>query len=109
TALGIRRCMMTESDRRSFLLGAPMAMLALDGLSQTTSGQAANPQPVSQDVVDYWVRHMGVPPSALPGGEEAAARASRGAGDAGLAREPFFFHVDPDDNTLVPAEEVDPT
>jgi hypothetical protein len=83
---------MIESDRRRFLLGAPLAILGLDSIPQLALGQASTS--VSQDVVDYWVRHMGVPPSALPGGEAAAARVSRGAGDlGGLAREPFFFRL----------------
>jgi hypothetical protein len=100
---------MIESDRRTFFLGAPLAILGLDGICQTAQGQASRQAGISQDVVDYWVRHMGVPPSALPGGEDAAARVSRGASEeiGGLAREPFFFHVDNDDKVLVPAEEVD--
>jgi hypothetical protein len=99
---------MIEADRRRFLLGAPLAILGLDSIAQLSQAQTSGSTAVSQDVVDYWVRHMGVPPSALPGGEAAAARVSRGAGDlGGLAREPFFFHVDDDDKVLIPAEEVD--
>jgi len=97
-----------KTNRRGFLFGSPLAAFALaqfdeEAFSQTSSAGAP------QDVVDFWVDHMGVPPSmVLGGGERTRGGRQRQTGPetSNLAREPLFLHYDPEEGSLLPADQI---
>jgi hypothetical protein len=94
------------TNRRGFLFGSPLAALALaqfdeEALSQTSNAGAP------PDVVDFWVDHMGVPAHMILGAEVTRGRRPEtGPQTSNLAREPLFIHYDPDEGSLMPADQI---
>jgi hypothetical protein len=97
-----------KTNRRGFLLGSPLAAFALaqfdeEAFAQTSSAGA------SPDVVDFWVDHMGVPPNMMLGGGErtrGGRQRQSGPETSNLAREPLFLHYDPEEGSLMPADQI---
>ncbi|MGD0773782.1 MAG: hypothetical protein ABSC05_13260 [Candidatus Solibacter sp.] len=95
-----------KTNRRGFLLGTPLAALGLaqfdeEAFSQTTN--AGSPP----DVVDFWVRDMGVPAHMVLGGETTRGRRpADGPQTSNLAREPLFLHYDPEEGALIPEDQI---
>ena len=95
-----------NTNRRGFLMGTPLAAFALaqfdeEAFSQTSSAGAP------PDVVDFWVDHMGVPAHMVLGAETTRGRrAQAGPQTSNLAREPLFLHYDPDEGSLIPADQI---
>jgi hypothetical protein len=59
-----------------------------------------------RDVVDFWVKDMGVPAHMILGGETTRGRQPAGPETSNLAREPLFLLYDPDEGALIPADEI---
>ncbi len=94
-----------KTNRRGFLLGTPLAAFGLaqfdeEAFSQTSDAGAP------PDVVDFWVRGMGVPAHMVLGGQTTRGRAPAGPETSNLAREPLFIHYDPDEKTLMTADQI---
>jgi hypothetical protein len=95
-----------KTNRRGFLMGTPLAALALAQFDEEAFSQTSNAG-APQDVVDFWVDHMGVPPNMLLGGETTRGRRPQaGPQTSNLAREPLFLHYDPDEGSLLPADQI---
>ena len=96
-----------DTNRRDFLLGAPLSFAALDLLTSVASGQSPTAD-VSPGVADFWVKEMGVAPRRIPGGE-AVAGGSRGLApaDVGYGREPLYYFLDEKAGKLINARDID--
>jgi hypothetical protein len=94
-----------KTDRRGFLLGTPLAALGLAQFGEPAFSQTSDAG-VPPDVVDFWVRDMGVPAHMVLGGETTRGRAPAGPQTSNLAREPLFLHYDPDEGALMPADQI---
>src|ERR1035437_9929141 len=95
-----------KTNRRGFLMGTPLAALALAQFDEEAFSQTSNAG-APQDVVDFWVDHMGVPPNMLLGGETTRGRRPQaGPQTSNLAREPLFLHYDPEEGALMPADQI---
>jgi hypothetical protein len=94
-----------KTDRRGFLLGTPLAAFGLAGFGERAFSQTSDAS-ASQDVVDFWVRDMGVPAHMVLGGQTTRGRAPAGPQTSNLAREPLFLHYDPDEGALMPADQI---
>ena len=95
-----------KTDRRGFLLGTPLAALGLAPFGGAAFSQTSSAG-VSPDVVDFWVRDMGVPAHMVLGGETTRGRAAAsGPQTSDLAREPLFLHYDPEEGALMPADQI---
>jgi len=94
-----------KTNRRGFLAGTPLAALGLAQFGEKAFSQASNAG-APQDVVDFWVRDMGVPAHMMLGGETTRGRQPAGPQTSNLAREPLFLHYDPDEGSLVPADQI---
>ena len=94
-----------KTDRRGFLLGTPLAALGLAGFGEEAFSQASGAG-APQDVVDFWVRDMGVPAHMVLGGETTRGRQPAGPETSNLAREPLFLHYDPEEGALLPADQI---
>jgi hypothetical protein len=94
-----------KTNRRGFLLGTPWAALGLAQFDEEAFSQASNAG-APPDVVDFWVRDMGVPAHMILGGETTRGRAPAGPQTSNLAREPLFLHYDPDEGALMPADQI---
>ena len=55
---------------------------------------------------DFWIRHMGVPAHLVMDSETTRGRAPAGPETSNPAREPLFIHYDPDEKTLMTADEM---
>lgn len=99
-----------DTDRRDFLLGAPLGLLGLELWNGLSSAQDAGAAQTDPGVVEFWVKQMGVAPHKIPGGEEAASGAASRSltpKNAGYGREPLFYYLDEKAGKLVPAKEID--
>ena len=94
-----------KTDRRGFLLGTPLAAFGLAGFGEQAFSQTSDAG-APPDVVDFWVRGMGVPAHMVLGGETTRGRAPSGPQTSNLAREPLFLHYDPDEGALMPADQI---
>jgi hypothetical protein len=87
-------------------MGTPLAAFALAQFDEEAFSQTSNAG-APPDVVDFWVEHMGVPAHMVLGGETTRGRrAQTGPETSNLAREPLFLHYDPDEGSLVPADQI---
>jgi hypothetical protein len=87
-------------------MGTPLAAFALAQFDEEAFSQTSNADAPS-DVVDFWVRDMGVPAHMVLGGETTRGRrAQAGPQTSNLAREPLFLHYDPDEGSLMPADQI---
>jgi hypothetical protein len=95
-----------KTNRRGFLFGTPLAAFALAQFDEEAFSQTSNAG-APPDVVDFWVRDMGVPAHMVLGGETTRGRrAATGPETSNLAREPLFLHYDPDEGSLMPADQI---
>jgi hypothetical protein len=95
-----------KTNRRGFLMGTPLAAFALAQFDEEAFSQTSNAG-APPDVVDFWVRDMGVPAHMVLGGETTRGRrAQTGPETSNLAREPLFLHYDPDEGSLMPADQI---
>jgi hypothetical protein len=94
-----------KTNRRGFLVGTPLAALGLAQFGEEAFSQASNAG-APQDVVDFWVGQMGVPAHMILGAETTRGRQPAGPQTSNLAREPLFLHYDPDEGTLMPADQI---
>jgi hypothetical protein len=94
-----------KTDRRGFLLGTPLAALGLAGFGERVFSQTSDAG-APPDVVDFWVRDMGVPAHMVLGGQATRGRQAAGPQTSNLAREPLFLHYDPDEGALMPADQI---
>ena len=95
-----------STNRRGFLLGTPLAAFGLAQFDEEAFAQTSDAGAPPQDVVDFWVRHMGVPAHMVMGAETTRGRAPAGPETSNLAREPLFIHYDPDEKTLMTADQI---
>jgi hypothetical protein len=96
-----------KTNRRGFLLGTPLAAFGLAQFDEEAFAQTSDAG-VPPDVADFWVRHMGVPAHMVLGSETTRGRAPAGPETSNLAREPLFIHYDPDEKTLMTADQIAP-
>jgi hypothetical protein len=95
-----------KTNRRGFLMGTPLAAFALAQFDEEAFSQTSNAG-APPDVVDFWVDHMGVPAHMVLGAETTRGRrAAAGPETSNLAREPLFLHYDPDEGSLMPADQI---
>src|ERR1035437_4796876 len=95
-----------KKNRRGFLVGTPLAALALAQFDEEAFSQTSNAG-APPDVVDFWVRDMGVPAHMVLGGETTRGRrAQAGPETSNLAREPLFLLYDPEEGSLMPADQI---
>jgi hypothetical protein len=95
-----------KTNRRGFLFGTPLAAFALAQFDEEAFSQTSNAG-APPDVVDFWVRDMGVPAHMVLGGETTRGRrAQAGPETSNLAREPLFLHYDPEEGSLLPADQI---
>ncbi len=95
-----------KTNRRGFLLGTPLAAFGLAGFDEEAFAQASDAAAPPADVVDFWVRDMGVPAHMVLGGQTTRGRAPAGPETSNLAREPLFIHYDPDEGSLMTADQI---
>jgi len=87
-------------------MGTPLAAFALAQFDDEAFSQTSNAG-APPDVVDFWVDHMGVPAHMVLGAETTRGRrAQAGPETSNLAREPLFLHYDPDEGSLIPADQI---
>ncbi|HUI79986.1 MAG TPA: hypothetical protein VLY24_18795 [Bryobacteraceae bacterium] len=91
-------------DRRDLLLSGPAAFLGFQ-MVEALRAQTPNAAPVDPDVVNFWVRGMGVPANNILGGERTRGR-QPGPAVSDYGREPLFLHHDPDSNTLITTDQI---
>ncbi len=95
-----------KTNRRGFLMGTPLAAFALAQFDEEAFSQTSNAG-APPDVVDFWVRDMGVPAHMVLGGETTRGRRpAAGPETSNLAREPLFLLYDPDEGALIPADQI---
>jgi hypothetical protein len=90
-----------KTNRRGFLFGTPLAAFALAQFDEEAFSQTSNAG-APPDVVDFWVRDMGVPAHMILGGETTRGRQPAGPQTSNLAREPLFL----DEGSLMPADQI---
>src|ERR1017187_8852240 len=97
-----------KTNRRGFLLGTPLAALGLAPFDEDTFAQTSDAG-APPDVVDFWVRHMGVPAHLVLGSETTrGGRLPAGPEPPSVPREPLFIHYAPDEKTLMTADQILP-
>jgi hypothetical protein len=94
-----------KTNRRGFLFETPLAAFALAQFDEESFSQTSNAG-APPDVVDFWVRDMGVPAHMVLGGETTRGRQPAGPQTSNLAREPLFLHYDPEEGSLMPADQI---
>jgi hypothetical protein len=83
-----------------------LAAFALAQFDEEAFSQTSNAD-TPPDVVDFWVGHMGVPAHMMLGGETTRGRQRQtGPETSNLAREPLFLHYDPEEGSLIPADQI---
>jgi hypothetical protein len=81
-------------NRRDLLMGGPAAFFGFN-FAEILAAQAQSGAPVDQNVVNFWVRGMGVPANGVIGGEKTRGRQPSGPATSDFGREPLFLHHDP--------------
>jgi hypothetical protein len=95
-----------KTNRRAFFLGSPLAAFALAQFDEEAFSQTSNAG-APPDVVDFWVDHMGVPAHMILGAEVTRGRHDQtGPQTSNLAREPLFIHYDPDEGSMMTADQI---
>ncbi len=80
-------------NRRDLILGGPAAFFGVN-FAEILEAQAQTQTPVDNDVVNFWVRGMGVPANTVIGGERTRGRQASGPSTSDFGREPLFLHHD---------------
>lgn len=93
-------------DRRDLLLSGPAAFFGFQ-LLESLHAQGQNAVPVDPDVINFWVRGMGVPANTIVGAERTRGR-QPGPEVSDYGREPLFLHNDPDTGTLITTDQIPP-
>jgi hypothetical protein len=86
-------------------MGTPLAALGLAQFGEEAFSQTSNAG-APPDVVNFWVDHMGVPAHMILGAEVTRGRQPAGPQTSNLAREPLFIHYDPDEGSMLPADQI---
>jgi hypothetical protein len=86
---------------------AAFGLAGFDAEAFAQSAEAGGAPPA--DVVDFWVRDMGVPSHMVLGAQTTRGRAPAGPQTSNLAREPLFIHYDPDEGSLMTADQIPTT
>ncbi|HXB68581.1 MAG TPA: hypothetical protein VNY05_10075 [Candidatus Acidoferrales bacterium] len=94
-------------DRRDFLMEASAALLGFGGFTEIALAQTPQSQvKVDTDVVDFWVRSMGLAPNTVIGGSRTRGRQQNGPSLSDLGREPLFLHYDPEQEALITTDQI---
>jgi hypothetical protein len=93
-------------DRRNMLLSGPAALFGFQ-FAEVLRAQSQS-SPADSNVVDFWVRGMGVPSNAFPGAGRTRGRQSSGPAVSDYGREPLFLHHDPEAGGLITLDQVSP-
>jgi hypothetical protein len=93
-------------DRRDLLLSGPAAIFGFQ-FAESLRAQTQNAAPVDSDVINFWVRGMGVPANTIVGAERTRGR-QPGPEVSDYGREPLFLHHDPDTNSLITTDQIPP-
>lgn len=80
-------------NRRELLAGGPAAFFGLN-FAEMLAAQQQSAAPVDRDVVNFWVRGMGVPANTVIGAERTRGRQPSGPSTSDFGREPLFLHHD---------------
>ncbi len=92
-------------DRRDLLLSGPAAFFGFQ-LAEALRAQGQSAAPVDSNVIDFWVRGMGVPSNSIAGAERTRGRQPSGPAVSDYGREPLFLHHDPDQNVLLTPDQI---
>ena len=102
-------------NRRSFIARGSAGALGYSPLAALLGAQQTSvPRDLSNDVVDFWVNRVGVPPDLILSKD---GRPGRGMGEVGVkgsdhsyaatyGSEPLFLYVDAKEGRVVPAQEL---
>jgi hypothetical protein len=80
-------------NRRELLAGGPAAFLGLN-FAEIVAAQEQSGAQVDHDVVNFWVRGMGVPANTVIGAERTRGRQPSGPSTSDFGRDPLFLHHD---------------
>ncbi len=94
-------------DRRDLLLSGPAALFGFQ-LAESLRAQGQSAAPVDSNVVNFWVRGMGVPSNTVVGAERTRGRQPSGPSVSDYGREPMFLHHDAKNGTLLTPDQVTP-
>jgi hypothetical protein len=94
-------------DRRDLLLSGPAALFGFQ-FAETLRAQAQSAAPVDPNVVNFWVRGMGVPSNTVVGAERTRGRQAAGPSVSDYGREPMFLHHDPKEGSLLTPDQITP-
>ena len=94
-------------DRRELLMSGPAALFGFQ-FAQLLEAQAQPSAPVDPNVINFWVRGMGVPANTIVGAERTRGRQAAGPAVSDYGREPLFLHHDPDSGSLVTTDQISP-
>lgn len=94
-------------DRREMLLSGPAAFFGLQ-LADALRAQSQSTGTVDPNVVNFWVRGMGVPANTIHGAEVTRGRQANGPAISDYGREPLFLHHDSKDNVLLTPDQIAP-
>lgn len=94
-------------DRRDLLLSGPAALFGFQ-FAESLRAQTQSTAPVDSDVINFWVRGMGVPANTIVGAERTRGRQPAGPEVSDYGREPLFLHHDPDTNSLITTDQIPP-
>ncbi len=94
-------------DRRDLLLSGPAALFGFQ-LAETLRAQGQSAAPVDPNVVNFWVRGMGVPSNTVVGAERTRGRQAGGPAVSDYGREPMFLHHDPKEGALLTPDQITP-
>jgi hypothetical protein len=92
--------------RRNLLMSGPAALFGFQ-MAETLRAQSQSSAPVDNNVVNFWVRGMGVPSNSVVGGERTRGRQQNGPAVSNYGREPLFLHHDPKEGALLTQDQID--
>ena len=92
-------------DRRDLRLSGPAALFGFQ-LAESLRAQGQNAAPVDPNVVNFWVRGMGVPSNTVVGAERTRGRQPSGPSVSDYGREPMFLHHDAKNGALLTPDQV---
>lgn len=94
-------------DRRDLLLSGPAALFGFQ-IAEALRAQGQGAAPVDSNVIDFWVRGMGVPSNTVVGGARTRGRQPSGPSVSDYGREPLFLHHDAKENALLTPDQITP-
>ncbi len=95
-------------DRRELLMSGPAALFGFQ-LAQSLNAQAQSSAPLDPNVINFWVRGMGVPANTIVGAERTRGRqAAAGPSVSDYGREPLFLHHDVESGGLITSDQIAP-